>query len=66
MDHQEEQMLVTGRAVQALIAQVSELTTQFQHLTSPTAPPPPPIPSTSMNARQHHDPRLPTLEAYGG
>ncbi len=36
MDHQEEQMLATGRAVQALVVQVSELTTQFQHLRSPT------------------------------
>ncbi len=64
MDRQ-EQMLATGRAVQALVAQVSELTTQFQHLRSPTAPPPPPVPPTSMNSRQHHKPRLPTPEAYG-
>ncbi len=66
MDHQEEQMLATGRAVQSLVAQVSELTTQFQHLRSPTAPSRPPVPSTSMNSRQHHEPRLPTPEAYGG
>ncbi len=49
MDRQEEQMLATGRAVQALVAQVSELTTQFQHLSLPTAPSPPPIPSTSTS-----------------
>ncbi len=59
-------MLVTGRAVQALVTQVSELTTQFQNMRSPTAPPPPPVPSTSTNSRQHHEPRLPTPEAYGG
>ncbi len=41
MDRQEEQMFATGRAVQALVAQVSELTTQIQHLRMPAAPPPP-------------------------
>ncbi len=30
MDRQEEQMFATGRAVQALVAQVSELTAQIQ------------------------------------
>ncbi len=39
MDLQEENMLNTGRAVQALVAQVSELTTQVQLLRSPAAPP---------------------------
>ncbi len=42
MDLQEENMLNTGRAVQALVAQVSELTTQIQLLRSPAAPPTPP------------------------
>ncbi len=42
MDLQEENMLNTGRAVQALVAQVSELTTQVQLLKSPAAPPTPP------------------------
>ncbi len=64
MDHQEVQMLETGRAVQALVAQVSELKTQFQHLRSPTTPPSLPIPSTSTNIRQQHEPRLPTPEAW--
>ncbi len=44
MDCQEEHMLVTGRAVQALVAQVSKLTTQFQQMRAPTAPPLPPVP----------------------
>ncbi len=39
VDCQEEQMLASGQAAQALVAQVSELTTQFQQLRSPTAPP---------------------------
>ncbi len=54
MDRQDEQMLATGRAVQALVAQVSELTTQLQLLRTPTAPPPPPVPPIPAdNARQH-------------
>ncbi len=44
LDRQEEQMLATGRAVQALVVQVSELTTQIQQLRMPTAPLPPPVP----------------------
>ncbi len=66
MDRQEEQMLATGRAVQALVAQVSELTTQFQQLRPPTTPPPPPVPPTSTNTGHQHEPHLPTPEAYGG
>ncbi len=30
MEQQEEQIMATGRAVQALVTQVSELTTQFR------------------------------------
>lgn len=45
-DHQEEQIVVTGHAVQALVVQVSELTTQLQQLRTnsahaPTVPNPP-------------------------
>ncbi len=36
-ERQEEQMMATGRAVQALVTQVSELTTQFQRLKVKTA-----------------------------
>ncbi len=39
MDSQEVSLSNTGRAIQALVAQVSELTQQFQHLRVPTAPP---------------------------
>lgn len=56
MDRQEEQMLVTGWTVQALVVQVSELTKQLQQLGSPIAPPPPPVPSPSMNIGHQHEP----------
>lgn len=39
LDQQEEQMLATWCAMQALVAQVSELTTQVQLLRSPTPTP---------------------------
>ncbi|XP_077060395.1 uncharacterized protein LOC143712060 [Siphateles boraxobius] len=42
MDSQEESLTHMGRAVQALVAQVSELTQQIQHLRGPAAPPTPP------------------------
>jgi hypothetical protein len=44
MDIQEDNLNDTARAVQALVAQVSGLTQQLQHLRVPTAPPPPLIP----------------------
>ncbi len=66
MDLQEENMLNTGRAVQALVAQVSELTTQVQLLRSPAAPPTlPSFPITGNNSPQH-EPRLPAPERYAG
>ncbi len=37
MERQEEQMMATGRAVQALVTQVSDLTTQLQHLKAESA-----------------------------
>ncbi len=43
-------MLVAGRAVQALVAQVSELTTQLQQLRMPTAPLPPPVRPTPLTS----------------
>ncbi len=67
MDQQEENMLNTGRAVQALVAQVSELTTQIQLLRSPTVLPTLPIlPVPSGNKDPQHEPRLPTPEVYAG
>ncbi len=59
-------MLNTGRAVQALVAQVSELTTQLQLLRSPAAPPTPPILPVPGNNNPQHEPRLPTPEVHAG
>ncbi len=59
-------MLATGRAVQALVAQVSELTTQFQQLRMPTAPLPPPVPPAPLNSATQRELRLPAPEAYNG
>ncbi len=59
-------MLNTGRAVQALVAQVSELTTQVQLLRSPAAPPTPPSFSIPGNHSPQHEPRLPAPEKYAG
>lgn len=39
MDSQEKNLNDTARAVQVLVAQVSELTQQLQHLRGSTAPP---------------------------
>ncbi len=66
LDRQEEQMLATGRAVQALVAQVSELTTQIQQLRMPTAPLPPPVPPALLHSTTQREPRLPAPEAYNG
>ncbi|KAI2649857.1 Retrotransposon-derived protein PEG10 [Labeo rohita] len=66
MDQQEEHLLNTGRAVQALVAQVSELTLQLQQLRSPTAPPTPPSPPQLTNTEHLPEPRLPTPEPYAG
>ncbi len=59
-------MLATGRAVQALVVQVSELTTQIQQLRMPTAPLPPPVPLALLNSATQREPRLPAPEAYNG
>lgn len=66
LDWQEEQMLATGWAVQTLVAQVSELTTQVQLLRSPTAPPTTPVPPRPTVDVPHSEPCLPTPERYGG
>ncbi len=59
-------MLNTGRAVQVLVAQVSELTTQVHLLRSPAAPPTPPSFSIPGNHSPQHEPRLPAPERYAG
>ncbi|XP_059380006.1 uncharacterized protein LOC132115604 [Carassius carassius] len=63
MERQEENLAATGRAVQALVAQVSGLNQQVQQLTQPIAPNPLPISPTSVC---HYEPRLPTPESYSG
>ncbi|KAL0173848.1 hypothetical protein M9458_029816, partial [Cirrhinus mrigala] len=68
MERQEEQMMATGRAVQALVAQVSELTTQLQQLKVETAStqqpltssPPTPVDQTLRST----EPRLPPPAFY--
>ncbi|KAI2666212.1 Transposon Tf2-6 polyprotein [Labeo rohita] len=68
MERQEEQMMATGRAVQALVAQVSELTTQLQQLKVETAStqqpstsdPPAPVDQAARSA----EPRLPPPAFY--
>ncbi|KAG1964568.1 retrotransposable element [Pimephales promelas] len=67
MDQQEENISGTGRAVQALVKQVSELTQQVQLLRTPTAPPTPPVlPPPAPAAAGRSEPRLPTPEGYSG
>ncbi|KAI2650043.1 Retrotransposon-derived protein PEG10 [Labeo rohita] len=53
MDQQEEHLMATGRAVQALVTQVSELTSQLQQLRSPAASPLPLIPPQPTNAEHN-------------
>ncbi len=59
MDHQDEQRAASNRAIQALVSQVSELTTQLQRLQAepeqrPTAsnPPAPTIPRSGGSFRR--------------
>uniref|UniRef100_A0A9J8CX94 DUF4939 domain-containing protein n=1 Tax=Cyprinus carpio carpio TaxID=630221 RepID=A0A9J8CX94_CYPCA len=55
-----------GRAVQALVTQVSELTQQIQQLTIPAAPPAPSVPRASTEPSYRPEPRLPVPENYSG
>ncbi len=69
MERQEEQIFTTGRAVQALVAQVSELTAQLQQMkteaaASPTVPDSLPVPPISEHADCHVEPRLPPPASY--
>ncbi|MGL5500114.1 MAG: DUF4939 domain-containing protein, partial [Plesiomonas shigelloides] len=66
MDQQQESILNTGRAVQALVTQVSELTQQVQRLSIPAVPPTPPVPPTSPERGPLTEPRLPVPESYAG
>ncbi len=49
MEQQEEQIMATGRAVQALVTQVSELTTQFRQFKTESTQQP-----TALNPRLFH------------
>lgn len=65
MERQEDQMMATGRAVQALVTQVSELTTQLQQLRNETGSiqyPPAPVDQIARSA----EPRLPPPAFYSG
>ncbi|KAL0147984.1 hypothetical protein M9458_056711 [Cirrhinus mrigala] len=70
LERQEEQIVATGLAVHALVAQVSDLTTQFQQLKTesaqqPTALNPPAVPPADHTAR-YVEPRLPPPAVYSG
>ncbi|XP_056324803.1 uncharacterized protein LOC130237804 [Danio aesculapii] len=72
MDRQDEQMTTTSRAIQALVTQVSELTTQLQHLHTAGVQQPvaanisPPVVSASDQAARSSEPRLPPPAFYSG
>ncbi|KAI2660882.1 Retrotransposon-derived protein PEG10 [Labeo rohita] len=64
MNQQEERLLATGHAVQTLVAQVSELTSQLQQRRSSAAPPPLPVPPQHANTEHQPEPHLPMPEPY--
>ncbi len=66
MGQQEENISNTGRAVQALVTQVSELTQQLHLLRVPAAPPTPPVQPPPPEPENQPEPRLPTPEGYSG
>lgn len=71
LDQQDEQILATGRAVQALVAQVSEVTAQLQQLRSdisgaPTVPTPPSVSPSAAQPDHRAEPRLPPPAQYAG
>ncbi len=69
-DHQDEQMAASNRAIQALVSQVSELTTQLQRLqTEPEQRPTAsnsPAPTIPDQAVRFIEPRLPPPAFYSG
>ncbi len=70
MDHQDEQRAASNHAIQALVSQVSELTTQLQRLQAepeqrPTASNPP-APTIPDQAGRVIEPRLPPPAFYSG
>ncbi|KAI2654750.1 Transposon Ty3-I Gag-Pol polyprotein [Labeo rohita] len=69
-DCQEEQMAATNHAVQALVSQVSELTTQLQRLQAKSVQQPTasnlPVSSVPDQAGRFSEPRLPPPAFYSG
>ncbi len=70
MDHQDEQRAASNRTIQALVSQVSELTTQLQRLqaepeqrSTASNPPAPAIPDQAVRLIE---PRLPPPAFYSG
>lgn len=65
-------MMATGRAVQALVTQVSDLTTQLQHLKAESAQAQqpaalnPPVVLPDVQTIRHTEPRLPSPAVYSG
>ncbi len=70
MDHQDEQRAASNRAIQALVSQVSELTTQLQRLqTEPEQRPTAsnsPAPTIPDQVGRFIEPRLPPPAFYSG
>ncbi len=70
MDHQDEQTAVSNRAIQTLVSQVSQLTTQLQRLqTEPEQRPTAsnsPAPTIPDQAARFIEPRLPPPAFYSG
>lgn len=71
MKRQEEQIMVAGLTVLALVAQVAELSAQFQQLKTktvnlPTSPNPPSVSPTGDLPAHHSEPRLPPPAASSG
>lgn len=64
MDQQEEQIMATGHAVEALVAQVSEVTAQLWQLRTETAGAPPSVSLPLERVDQHMEPRLPPPAHY--
>lgn len=69
MDQQEDQLRVTGQAIQTLVAQVADLSAQLRHLRTETVSPPvasPLVPSAPASSSGSNEPRLPPPSPYAG
>ncbi|XP_073718660.1 uncharacterized protein [Misgurnus anguillicaudatus] len=66
MDHQDQTIEDMRKAVQAMVAKVSELSQRSPDIMPPTAPPMPPTPSSPPGGSFIQEPRLPIPEKYAG